>query len=132
MKKKLIFSVFILTLMLTLPAFTGKAAISPEELYQSNLSANSNEQGRSIVQQDETFQIDNTEIGIANPTEELTQVTLNNTYRVDIEQKVDSFQVNFTELGSTMMFAQADALLISMDVSTDETQTNLDLLLPSG
>ncbi|MBD3190096.1 MAG: hypothetical protein GF308_05610 [Candidatus Heimdallarchaeota archaeon] len=123
--KKLLFVCFVITLFLVMPAFQGKATISPEDL--TDARANSTEEtDENLIAQDETYEIDGNTIRVEKVDEHNTRVYLNETYRVDIAQYDSHSEVNFYELTEGLN-PDAVLLLISVKIETNETSTSFTI-----
>ncbi|MHA1355465.1 MAG: hypothetical protein ACTSXA_00060 [Candidatus Heimdallarchaeota archaeon] len=120
MNKKTIFVIIFISLFLTLPAFSGQATVSPEEIGGSDLST------------DAVYNYSGNSIEIIEQTSEATRVLLNDTYQLDIEHNTTNVGVECTklDLGPPGLTAQADEMLFDIDFATDVDGQHITIALP--
>ena len=120
MNKKTIFVIIFLSMFLTLPAFSGQAAVNPEEIGGSDLS------------KDATYNYDGNTVEIIEQTPEKTQVLLNDTYQLDLEHNDTNVGIMCTKLDLTPpgLNAQADEVLFDVDFATDADGQHISVVLP--
>jgi hypothetical protein len=119
MKKKIIYTILIVSLIFFLPIFSGDAAISPDEL------------NGSIVTPDSVYNYDGNTIEIIENTPQSTTILLNDTYILELEHNNTNVGIECSILGPPGIVTQANELLFDVDFETDPVDgQSIDITLP--
>ncbi|MEA2071212.1 MAG: hypothetical protein U9O98_07975 [Asgard group archaeon] len=79
MKYKILPAFVILVMILSLPIFAGSEVTNPEDLSRKNQSTNND-----LVSEKGEYVLGDTTVEVTNPSDDLTQISLNSTYRINI------------------------------------------------
>jgi len=117
LKKKIIYAVAIMSLILFLPAFNGEAQLSPELASGNNVTANA------------SYDYDGNTIEIIEQTSEKTTILLNDTYQLELEHNDTNVGVLATKL-DTGLSIEADEMLFDVDFETNVDGQHVSVDLP--
>jgi len=106
-----------MSLILFLPAFTGDAQVSPDEISDNSATPNA------------TYDFDGNTIDIIEQTPESTQILLNDTYQLDLTHNDTDLGVLCTKL-DTGLVLEADEMLFDVNFQTNEDGQSLKVDLP--
>lgn len=116
MRKRITYTILIISLIAFLPAFSGNAAVPPTLLDDT-------------LTPDSVYEYDGNTIEIIEETDTATTILLNDTYELTLVHTTDHVSVVCTELDSGLV-PQADEMVFDVDFTTDETGQTLDVVLP--
>ncbi|NHJ46242.1 MAG: hypothetical protein FK733_00505 [Asgard group archaeon] len=118
MKKKIFYAMLIISLILVLPAFSGTAAVAPDDIDTSTTP-------------DAVYNYDGNTIEIIEQTPESTLILLNDTYQLDLTHNSSDVGVKATKLDLTPgLTTEADEELFDVNFKTDSEGQHLDIDLP--
>ncbi|MCE7744965.1 MAG: hypothetical protein GPJ52_07515 [Candidatus Heimdallarchaeota archaeon] len=118
MKKKIIYAVAIMSLLLFLPAFVGDAQVGPSEVGGNNVTPNT------------SYDYDGNTIDIIENDPQSTTILLNGTYELQLEHNATNVGVLCTKL-DTGLSIEADEMVFDVNFETDSTDgQTLDVSLP--
>jgi len=106
-----------MSLILFLPAFTGDAQVSPDEISDNSATPNA------------TYDFDGNTIDIIEQTAQSTQILLNDTYQLDLTHNDTDLGVLCTKL-DTGLVLEADEMLFDVNFQTNEDGQSLKVDLP--
>jgi len=116
LKKRVIYTILIISLIAFLPAFSGNAAIPPTP-FDDSVSPNA------------VYEYDGNTIEIIEENDETTTILLNDTYELTLVHTTDHVNVACTELDSGLI-PQADEMVFIVDFTTDVDGQTLVVTIP--
>ncbi|MHA1124668.1 MAG: hypothetical protein ACTSO7_03470 [Candidatus Heimdallarchaeota archaeon] len=132
MNKKTLFVIVLLSMFLTLPAFSGQAIVSPDEManYTSTGEDNNN---NDLTTNDWSEDYDGNQVDIIEIDDQNTIILMNNTYELQIHHNDTSMGVTATQLDPTpLMSAQADVELFDIEFNILPSGKFLEINLPTA
>ncbi|NHK31027.1 MAG: hypothetical protein FK730_06720 [Asgard group archaeon] len=118
MKKKMIFAIAIVSLILFLPAFSGNAAISPGDISNTNVS------------QEDVYNYDGNTVEILEQGPKSTTIFLNDTYQLDLTHNDTDLGVKATKLDTGGVSVEADEMLFDVNYKITPDGQDLSVTTP--